>query len=187
MGRVRIALVLIALLLAGCVREQPPLPEGYVSPPEPTTTTAQAAYISVIGDSYSSGTRMGGRGAQGWPVLAEKQLRLDGTQTSIKVGAAGGSGYVARGEQGLTFADEIPKVVAPKDRVVVVAGSSNDSRDVPAGALGPAVQSTLAAVKAAAPQARSASRIGWLLPSIRLPSPTESTTADATAGPVNPP
>ena len=38
MGRVRIALVLIALLLAGCVREQPPLPEGYVSPPEPSST-----------------------------------------------------------------------------------------------------------------------------------------------------
>jgi len=37
-GQVRIALVLIALLLVGCVREQPPLPEGYVSPPEPTTT-----------------------------------------------------------------------------------------------------------------------------------------------------
>lgn len=152
------ALIAVLLVLAvGCTREPPPLPEGYKSPPEPTSTylgPVGVEQISVIGDSYTSGTRMGGRGDMGWPVLTEKQLRKQGVQSNVKVAAEGGSGYVARGEHGLTFADEIPKVVAPKDDLVVVLGSSNDGRNIPLDVLRPAVQSTLAEVRASAPEAK---------------------------------
>lgn len=153
----RVVWAVLLLALVGCTREPPPLPEGYVSPPEPSSTylgPAPANPVAVIGDSYTSGTPMGGRGDKGWPAIAESRLDADGINTRIEVAAEGGSGYVARGQYGLTFADQVPKVVKPNDKLVVIAGSSNDSRDVPPEALQPAVKSTLAAIKTTAPEAK---------------------------------
>lgn len=152
------ALIAVLLVLAvGCTREPPPLPEGYKSPPEPTTTylgPPPVAAVAIIGDSYTSGTRMGGRDEKGWPAIATSRLDAKGIKTAVEVGAEGGSGYVARGQFGLTFADQVPKVVKPNDKLVVIAGSSNDSRDVPPEALQPAVKFTLDAIKATAPEAK---------------------------------
>lgn len=153
----RVLIAVLALLLVGCVREPPPLPEGYKSPPEPTSTylgPAPANPVAVIGDSYTSGTPKGGRGDKGWPAIAEARLDAEGINTTIDVGAEGGSGYVARGQYGLTFADQVPKVVEPNDKLVVILGSSNDSRDVPPEQLQAAVQSTLADIKTTATQAK---------------------------------
>jgi lysophospholipase L1-like esterase len=82
------------------------------------------------------------------------QLRQQGIDIVPFVEAEEGSGYVATGKyEGSVFADQIPKVVRPDDRIVVIFGSSNDT-DVPAEELQPAVNQTLHAVRAAAPQAK---------------------------------
>jgi lysophospholipase L1-like esterase len=70
------------------------------------------------------------------------------------VEAEDGSGYATPANgQGGVFADQIPTVVRPDDRLVVVFGSRTEA-DVPAEELQPAVRKTLDAVRAAAPNAK---------------------------------
>jgi lysophospholipase L1-like esterase len=125
----------------------PPAYESRYTPPPPEVP---AAIVSVIGDSYTSGSGMGGQGDHGWPALVERQLNPD-HPVSILKGAEGASGYGKPGHNGTDFAAEVPKVVKSNSRLVVVFGSRNNTehlQDLPA-----AVDGTLAAIKVKAPTA----------------------------------
>ena len=96
---------------------------------------------------------MGGKGKNGWPLLAAEQLRRQGFEINLTVGAEGGSGYVKANSKGTLFSDQISKAVVSNDRVVVLFGSINDgsaARDE----LGTAVRCTLDNIKAVAPYTR---------------------------------
>lgn len=109
--------------------------------------------IAIIGDSFTAGSAMGGRGSRSWPILVEAGLRDVGIDVAIKTGADGGSGYAKSGSKGTIFADQIPRTVAMTDRLVVVFGSLNDG-SIEARSLEQAVDRTFGQVRAAAPDAR---------------------------------
>jgi lysophospholipase L1-like esterase len=151
--------LLLLVALAGCRAAPPPYESTYcptqdtvraVSDPPPAPPAIQ---VAIIGDSYTRGTEMGGRGARSWPTLAMAELSRRGVDIDPAVGADVGSGYVKRGGKGTVFADQIPKVVKPDDRLVVLFGSLNDG-SVPRRELSAPVRRTLTETQAAAPQAR---------------------------------
>ena len=149
-----VVLCLIAAL-AGCRQPPPEYVSHYTAPPSssPASVAAEAA-VAIIGGAYTAGTEWGGNGPDGWPALIAAQLRQQGTAIVPFVGAEDGSGYVTPGDyQGKVFADQIPAVVRPNDRLVIVFGSLSDT-DVPAEELQPAVRQTLDSASAAAPQAK---------------------------------
>lgn len=145
-----VAIAALLLVLTACTKEPPAYESQYTEPP----AAAKAIPVAVIGDSYTGGSPEGGKDANGWPQIAEGWLKGQGVDTAMRIGFEGGSGYVHPGNQrGGVFADQIPKVVNPDDRLVVVFGSRND-KGVPADQLTPAVHNTLTAARAAAPEAK---------------------------------
>lgn len=142
----RLALLLASVaLIAGCQSAPPP----YVSHYTPAAAAPPVAAVGIIGDSFTSGSGMGGHGPQGWPAIVSKQMQDQNMPIYTTVGAEGASGYTRAGHGGTAFPDEVPKAVKPLDRLVVLFGSINDAplTDV----LAPAVQKVFAAVKSIAP------------------------------------
>ena len=95
-----VAALLCLLALAGC-QKPPPAYESKSTPPMQTGLQSQplpgVSYISVIGDSYTSGSAQGGGGSNGWPRLVADQLNKAGLKNRMQVGAVGASGYVTLG------------------------------------------------------------------------------------------
>lgn len=148
MRRLVLVLLVSVALIAGCKSAPPP----YVSHYTPVAAAPPVAPVGIIGDSYTSGSGMGGHGPQGWPALVSKQMQDQNMPIYTTVGAEGASGYTRAGHGGTAFPDEVPKAVKPLDRLVVLFGSINDAplTDV----LAPAVQKVFAAVKAMAPDTK---------------------------------
>jgi lysophospholipase L1-like esterase len=90
------------------------------------TLDASLNRIAVIGDSYTTGSDLGGLGAKGWPVRAWQLLSRQGIAVSPDVAAEGGAGYGTRGNHGSLFEDLTVDVVKPDDVLVVFYGSRND-------------------------------------------------------------
>lgn len=82
--------------------------------------------VAVISDSYTTGTDLGGLGANGWPALAWRMLSDQGRPVAADVGAEGRAGYGVRGDHNSTFGDLTARVVRPDDALVVFFGSRND-------------------------------------------------------------
>jgi lysophospholipase L1-like esterase len=82
--------------------------------------------VAVIGDSYTNGTKIGGRGANSWPALAWGILARQGIQVDADVAAEGKAGYGVRGDQGNLFSDLTVRAVKGDDALVVFFGSIND-------------------------------------------------------------
>jgi len=96
---------------------------GFVAPP---VHAAALSHIAVIGDSYTTGTDEGGRGAKGWTARAWLLLAHDGVRVAPVVAAEGGAGYGVRGNHGSVFEDLTARAVKPDDVLVVFFGSRND-------------------------------------------------------------
>lgn len=79
--------------------------------------------IAVIGDSYTSGSRMdSGPGAR-WPARLNAAYPWDFADFAI-----GGTGYLNRGTGDFpTFVERVPEVVAAQPEVVIVEGGHNDT------------------------------------------------------------
>ena len=119
-----LAAVLFCLLaLVGC-NKQPPNYESKYTPP---TAEALGIPVAIIGDSYTGGTPLGGRGEQSWPRVVKHTLDSEGVQINPIVEFEGGSGYVnRRNANGRVFIDQVARVVNPAVKAVVIFGSRND-------------------------------------------------------------
>ena len=87
---------------------------------------ASLTRIAVVGDSYTTGTDLGGLGSKGWTTRAWQLLTRDGVRLAPDVAAEGGAGYGTRGNHGSLFEDLTADVVKPDDALVVFYGSRND-------------------------------------------------------------
>lgn len=118
------------------------------------TPEANLSYVSIIGDVYTSGSSAGGKGPQGWPILAKASLQKQGVFIEPIVGAKEGSGYGKHGAAGgIRFIDQVRRVVGKNNKLVVLFGSSKD-QTTPVDNLTDAIQRTVAKVRQAAPKAR---------------------------------
>ena len=88
--------------------------------------------IAVIGDSYTTGTDIGGLGRAGWTPRAWDELANHRMAISADVGAEGGAGYGTRGNQGSLFEDLTARTIKSDDSLVVFFGSRNDLNVDPA-------------------------------------------------------
>ena len=149
--RQALPLCVVAMILTGCVQKPP----EYIArcPPPPVVMSRTGTPVAVLGDSYTTGSGMGGRGSHSWPVLAVDQLHRQGIAIDLAIGAVGATGYVKANSKGTVFADQIERSVATNDHLVVLFGSIND-RGVPVEQLSSAVQCVLANTKSAAPEAK---------------------------------
>ena len=91
----------------------------------PPARSVETVTIAVIGDSYTTGTDMGGSGALAWPQATWGLLAKQGLTVSADVQSEGGAGYTHIGEQGATFQSLTAKAVHDDD-LVVYFGSIND-------------------------------------------------------------
>jgi lysophospholipase L1-like esterase len=87
---------------------------------------APVNHIVVVGDSYTTGTDLGGLGAKGWTAQAWQLLAKQGVPVTADVAAEGGAGYGTRGNHGSVFEDLTADAVKPDDVLVVFYGSRND-------------------------------------------------------------
>jgi lysophospholipase L1-like esterase len=153
-----VSFICAVLLLTACGRSEEtsaPVP----TPLTPASTVAPAPkIITVIGDSYTSGTDEGGVGGNGWPSLMSVRLRKEGIATAAKVAAEGGAGYVTPGYEGHTFGQLAARSVQPHDDLVIYFGSLNDGYD---GGLD--VQAATAAVNDTLAKTRATARTAKLL------------------------
>ncbi|TAM93027.1 MAG: SGNH/GDSL hydrolase family protein [Jatrophihabitans sp.] len=140
----------LVALVAGLIAAGPIPPAG---PPRsvPAAWDEPAVPVTVVGDSLSSGYRTPG---DPWTVPAQALLDADGIPMTLTNASGPGSGYVAQGAGGATFADYVIAGVSARTRAVILFGSDNDLRDgaVPDG-YADAVAATLRLVRAIAPAA----------------------------------
>ena len=112
-------LIAVALILVAVVSRRLGTDRG-----EPTIRS-----LAVIGDSYSAGSRMGGRGDRGWPALVARHFGA-----TLDVEAVPGRGYRNPGrlQPGHTFPEQASALVSKwHGDVLIVFGSRNDSRAAP--------------------------------------------------------
>ena len=106
-----------------------------------------AVEVDVIGDSLSTGAMTPG---DPWTLDAQRLLQTEGPDVRFVNAAENGAGYLARGENGDTFGDEIDQVVSRRAQIVLFFGSDNDLGQ---SDLEPAVEAALRRVRALAPRA----------------------------------
>lgn len=147
MRRAAVALCCFAFFaLVGCAHAPP----AYESKYTPPTAEAPRTPVAIIGDSYTGGTALGGRGGQSWPQVVKRTLDSEGVLINPIVEFEGGSGYVRRrNADGRVYIDQVARVVNPAVKAVVIFGSRNDV-NIPGPELARWVQRTmdLAAEKA---------------------------------------
>jgi lysophospholipase L1-like esterase len=125
----RLATFLIGpTLLVGMVLGCP----GYLTHPERVRVDdirivdSQLTHVAVIGDSYTNGTDLGGRGPKSWTARAWRVLAQHGVPIAADVAAEGAAGYGVPGDHGSVFGDLTARAVKPDDALVVFFGSRND-------------------------------------------------------------
>lgn len=108
--------------------------------------------ISVLGDSYTGGSKEGGRGDANWLASVTAKFEADGTKVVAFRMGLGGAGYVKRGSWGKVFGDVIRRVFSNKTDLAVIFGSINDG-GIPIPHLAAAARSAAEAVRICAPAA----------------------------------
>jgi lysophospholipase L1-like esterase len=109
--------------------------------------------VAVVSDSYTTGTDLGGLGANGWPALAWQVLARQGRPVTADVVAEGRAGYGVRGDHNNTFGDLTARAVRPDDALVVFFGSRND-QPMDAAAVAGLARSAFELARRTAPTAR---------------------------------
>ena len=127
MSRLITFVVAVALLVGLVTPDSRPVRHNEIR-----TLDASLNRIAVIGDSYTTGTDLGGIGAKGWTTRAWQLLTRDGIRVAPDVAAEGGAGYGTRGNHGSVFEDLTADAVKPDDVLVVFYGSRNDQNVNPA-------------------------------------------------------
>ncbi|MDP9164705.1 MAG: SGNH/GDSL hydrolase family protein [Actinomycetota bacterium] len=145
-----VGFVVSAALVLGLIL---PGPAVRTTPFANATAGSPVTRIAVVGDSYTNGTAIGGRGPNAWPALAWRSLAQKGTPVTADVAAEGRAGYGVRGDQGNLFGDLVPRAVKPDDALIVFYGSRND-QGVDPNALSGQVFNAFSAARGIAPTAR---------------------------------
>lgn len=137
--RASVGLLVLVLALSGCAS---------VGAATRATGTPSAVQVDVIGDSLSTGYKTPG---DPWTSNAQQLFDAQGQKVTITNAAENGAGYLAVGDQGDLFVDEVNNIVTAQSQIVLVFGSDNDlgQSDVAA-----AITATLQRIRSLAPQAR---------------------------------
>lgn len=107
-------------------RAQPPVSAKVAAAVTATPSAApEPTLITVVGDSYTAGSDMGGVSTTNWTSLVAQQLQIG--PISIQRSAAGGSGYAVRGPRDTVFDELLISSVGPKTDLIVFFGSINDN------------------------------------------------------------
>lgn len=147
-----VAFVVGVAVLAGVVFGCPARPVG--SPAYQTLSLDfRLNHVAVVGDSYTTGTDLGGLGRNAWTARAWQTLRRQGVRVAADVAAEGRAGYGVPGDQGSLFEDLTARAVKPSDVLVVFFGSRND-QGVNLGLLAEKVRATFDLARRFAPSAR---------------------------------
>lgn len=134
-------------------KPQPPVSEKVTSAATANPTAKpERTLVTVVGDSYVSGSDMGGTSTTNWTSLLSRQLQVS-VPVDISRAAAGGSGYLARGPRNTVFNELLATSVGAKTDLIVFFGSINDSGADP-GQLGAAAAKVYADAKELAPDAK---------------------------------
>lgn len=146
-------LILAMLLVAvGCSPAPVPRPDTAIltQTPEPGVD-----YVSIVGDSDTSGSAEGGLRRAGWPALATANLRTQGLNVAPRVSAMGGAGYLVTREahSARSFTNLIRRSVGTNTRLVVIFGSRNDKWAYDDTRFPAAVEAAFAEARARAPLA----------------------------------
>ncbi|MFJ4262329.1 SGNH/GDSL hydrolase family protein [Paenarthrobacter nicotinovorans] len=148
-----LALATVAAVAVALITAQQQVSPAVAGPRPTFTERPVVPLISVLGDSYTGGSAVGGIGEKNWSGVVKQSLLDSGKDVDMRVDGKGGSGYVHVGGQDTTFVAEVPKVVTPESDVVIFFGSRNDLT-----ATGPEVEaaaaSAYAEVKRIAPKAK---------------------------------
>lgn len=120
--------LLAAALLFGVLTLQVPEGERH----EVQHLNFVANRVTVIGDSYTTGSDQGGNGPRGWAPQVWRDLSERGIAVTPTVAAEGGAGYCTRGNRGSVFEDLTVRSVKASDALVVFFGSRNDMHVDPA-------------------------------------------------------
>lgn len=117
-----LAAMLAPVVLFGSTFAQYPRVER----PEVRHLNFVANRVTVIGDSYTTGSDQGGNGPKAWTPQVWRDLTERGIAVTPTVAAEGGAGYCTRGNRGNVFEDLTVRAVKPSDALVVFFGSRND-------------------------------------------------------------
>jgi len=170
----RVAVFVIALCPLAVAVGTAPAP-AYVL----TTRETPLARVAVIGDSYTTGTDLGGEGAMAWTSRAWHLLARQGLQVAPDVAAEAGAGYGTPGDHGSVFQVLAARVIRPDDSLVVFYGSRNDQAVDPAVMSGD-IHDALDVARRVAPKAQLLV-IGPPWPTADVP-PSVTTIRDVLAG-----
>ncbi len=110
------------------------------------TARPEADLVTIIGDSYTGGSDMGGNKAANWVALVQKTTDT----ANLANNGMGGTGYATAGDN---FATRVPTTVFPSTDLVVFFGSRNDIVNTPK-AVGTNAASAYAQVHKIAPKAK---------------------------------
>lgn len=147
MSRLTTSVVTLALLV-GIVVGDGPQAQRY----ELLNRDSPIYHVAVVGDSYTNGTDLGGRGPKAWTAQAWQALAGQGVQVAPDVAAEGRAGYGVRGDHGSIFLDLTARAVSRDDALVVFFGSRND-QGVDPTALADLVNNAFALARRTAPAA----------------------------------
>jgi lysophospholipase L1-like esterase len=139
-------------LLAGVIVSGPPH-QVQVRDYRALTRDYRLNHIAVVGDSYTTGTNLGGQGARAWTSRAFQRLGQQGMRIIPAVQAEGRAGYGVPGDHGSIFEDLTARAVKPDQSLVVFFGSRND-QGVPPDVLAAKTRETYDLARRFAPRAR---------------------------------
>lgn len=108
---------------------------------------SRAIEVDIIGDSLSTGAKTAG---ESWASVVQRTFDERGRDVLLVNASENGAGYVARGEYGDNFLDQVDQVVTARSQVVVVFGSDNDLGQ---SGVATAISTTLDRVRSRAPKA----------------------------------
>jgi hypothetical protein len=149
----RLLTFIIGLAFAVAVVCQEPAQPVRVRAYDTLTVDSRLKHVSVIGDSYTTGTDEGGLGPKSWTAHAWQSLAARGVRIAGAVAAEGRAGYAVPGDHGSIFEDLTSRAVKPDDALVVFFGSRND-QGVDLGLLPGRVRDTFDLARILAPSAR---------------------------------
>lgn len=107
--------------------------------------------IAIVGDSYTTGSDMGGNGSANWTAVASAGLNRDDVRITVE--AQTGAGYATAGIGGLTFHELTERAVGSDTDIAVIFGSRNDG-PMAHDAVVAGASATYAVIRARAPHAQ---------------------------------